>query len=250
MNKTQIFPAAALISISALAIAGCSTPQTPAIPDVITVQTKEQNVISVNSSEAVKVVPDMAQIRFGISTQAEDAKACQEKNSEDLNRVIQFLKDSGFSDTSIQVSNYGMNPIYDYSSGRTPVGYETQATIVVSDITIDQAAVLLGDCVDRGINNIDSVSYLSSKYEECYQEALTQAIDAARQKAQVMAEAGGCTLGSVVRIQEYSSSQAARYDNTSFTARSLNNGVMAADMVMEPGQLSIEAQISVDFSIQ
>ena len=50
MNKTQIFPAAALISISALAIAGCSTPQTPAIPDVITVQTKEQNVISVNSS--------------------------------------------------------------------------------------------------------------------------------------------------------------------------------------------------------
>ena len=249
MNKMKIY-SAAFLSVGALTIAGCTTPQTPSIPDVITVRSEDQNVISVNGSEAVKVVPDMAQIRFGVTTQTEDAKTCQEKNSEDLNRVIQFLKDSGIPDASLQISNYGMNPIYDYTSGRTAVGYETQATITVSDVTIDQAVSLLGACVDQGINNIDSVSYLSSKYEECYQEALTRAIQSATQKAQAMAEAGGCTLGPVVRIQEHSSSQAARYDNTSFSARSLNNGVMAADMVMEPGQLSIEAQVSVEFSIQ
>lgn len=249
MNKLYK-ASAAILSVGVFALAGCTPAASPAIsfPESITVQTAQKNVITVQGSEAVKVVPDMAQIRFGISTQASDAKACQEKNNEDITRVIQFLKESGISDESLQTSNYGMNPIYDYSSGRTAVGYEMQTKIVVSDITIDQAETLLGACVDRGINNIDSVSYLSSQYDACYQEALAKAIESARQKAQVMAEASGCTLGPVVHVEEHSSSQAARYDN-SFMAKSMAPGAIA-DVVMEPGQVSIEALVSVEFAIE
>lgn len=238
---------AAVTALGLLFLTGCGGAQTPAFPDVITVQNTEQNVISVQGSETVKTVPDMAQIRFGVSTQAEDAKTCQQKNSEDLKRVIDFLKESGIPEESLQTSNYGMNPIYDYTSGRTAVGYEMQTTIIVSDITIEETGTLIGACVDRGINNIDSISYLSSQYEACYQEALGKAIETARQKAQTMAQASGCTLGPVVRVQEHSSSQAAKYEN-SYVARSLSTGM--ADVVMEPGQVSIEAQVSVDFSIQ
>lgn len=247
MTKLHTLSIIAVISIAALSLTGCSSTAAPSFPDTITVQTAERNIITVQSSETVKAVPDMAQIRFGVSTQAEDAKACQEKNNEDLTRVIQFLKDSGIPDESLQTSNYGMNPIYDYTSGRTAVGYEMQTNITVSDITIDQAETLLGACVDKGINNIDSVSYLSSQYDACYQEALAKAIESARQKAQVMAEASGCTLGAVVHVEEYSSSQAGRYDS-SFIARSANTAM--ADMVMEPGQLSVEAQVSVEFAIE
>ena len=93
--------------------------------------------------------------------------------------------------------------------------------------------------MDKGINNIDSISYTSSQYKECYETALVQAIDEARHKAQALAEAGGCTLGEVVRIQELSS-QSAQYDS-SYVARSSNSGLMGADMVIEPGQVSVEA---------
>lgn len=250
MNRLRTFYIAAGVSAAA-ALSGCAAPAPASaieFPDVINVQSAERNVITVNSSEAVRVTPDMAQICFGVSTQTEDAKSCQEKNNQDLKRVIQFLKDSGIPDESLQTSSYGMNPVYDYSSGRTPVGYEMRAAITVSDITIDQAGTILGDCVQQGINNIESVSYLSSRYEECYQEALAKAVESARQKALVLAEAGGCTLGEVIRVEEQSSSHAARYDS-SYTARS-NNGVMGADMVMEPGQVSIEAQVLVEFAIR
>ena len=127
MNKLYK-ASAAILSAGMFTLAGCTPAASPAIsfPESITVQTAQKNVITVQGSEAVKVVPDMAQIRFGISTQASDAKACQEKNNEDITRVIQFLKESGISDESLQTSNYGMNPIYDYSSGRTAVVYEMQ----------------------------------------------------------------------------------------------------------------------------
>ncbi len=248
MNRLQRISAAAAVSVAAAALSGCGAAGEITLPDVITVQSEEENVITVSGSETVKVVPDMAQIRFGITTQAEDAKTCQDNTNKDLSRVLQFLKDSGIPDESVQNSNYGMNPIYDYSSGRTPVGYEMQATILVSDVTLDQAAVLLTACVDKGINNIDSISYTSSRYKECYEEALVQAIDEARQKAQALAEAGGCALGEVVRIQELSS-RSAQYDS-SYVARSANSGLMGADMVIEPGQVSVEAMVSVDFAIQ
>lgn len=251
MTKLHNLSITTIISIAALSLTGCSAAAVPApapsFPDTITVQSAERNIITAQGSEAVKVVPDMAQIRFGVSTQAEDAKSCQEKNNEDLTRVIDFLKGSGIPDESLQTSNYGMNPIYDYTSGRTAVGYEMQTSITVSDITIEQAETLLGACVDQGINNIDSVSYLSSQYDACYQEALAKAIESAREKAQVMAEASGCNLGAAVHVEEYSSSQAGRYDN-SFIARSSKE--VLADMVMEPGQLSVEAQVSVDFAIE
>lgn len=258
MNRLKRFSAAAVLSIAAAALNGCGTPAsgtagTPApapapMSDGVNMRSEGQNVITVNGSETVKIVPDIAQIRFGITIQAQDAKACQDATNKDLAHVLQFLKESGIPEESIQTSNYGMNPVYDYSSGRTPVGYESQATIIVSDITLDQAAALLTACVDEGINNIDSISYTSSEYKECYEDALVKAIDSAREKAQALAEAGGCTLGSVVRIEELSS-QSAQYDS-SYVARSGTAALMGADMIIEPGQVSVEAMVSVDFAIQ
>ena len=182
----------------------------------------------------------MAEIRFGVSTQEKTAKACQEKNNEDLTKVIQFLKDFGIAEESIQTSNYGLNPIYDWSSGQTLTGYEMETSLTVSDVTIDQTGTLLTACVDAGINNINRITYFSSQYDACYQEALTKAIDSARQKAQAIAEAGGCTLGAVVHVEEYADSQEARYNGYAKAAKTAG-GFEASmeDMAVEPGQVDI-----------
>ncbi|MFR9232064.1 MAG: SIMPL domain-containing protein, partial [Eisenbergiella massiliensis] len=49
---------------------------------------------------------------------------------------------------------------------------------------MDQVGGILAQSVSAGINNIQSISYLSSKYDESYQEALSLAIAAARTKAE------------------------------------------------------------------
>lgn len=254
MNKVQKILYTSALSFTVISAAGCGQAQpaqTPSFPNILQVQNLEQNVITVQSAETVKVVPDMAEIRFSVSTQEKDAKTCQEKNNEDLTRVIQFLKDFGISEESLQTSNYGMNPIYDWSSGQTITGYEMETTLTVSDVTIDQTGTLLSACVDAGINNINRISYFSSQYDSCYQEALTKAIASARDKAQAIADASGCTLGTVVHVEEYTDSQEIRYNSYAKQAARMENSSAGAmeDMAVEPGQVSIEARISADFSI-
>ena len=166
MKKHLIQTAVILAAVSAFGLTACAQGSTSApIPDTLKVENVKDHVITVQSSEEVKVVPDMAELVFSVTTQAEDAKACQEQNSRDLANVISFLKDSGIAETSIQTSNYGLDPVYDWNSGRTITGYEMNTEITVSDVPIDQAGALISSSVEAGINSISQVTYLSSKYD-------------------------------------------------------------------------------------
>ena len=218
---------------------------------VVQVQNVEEQVISVSSREEVQVTPDMAEIVYSVYTQEADAKACQEANGKQLDQVIEMLKGMGFEESSIQTSNYSMNPIYDWDAGQTITGYEMETMVTLSDVPIDQAGEVISNSVSAGVNNIRSVSYLSGTYDEAYQEALKMAIEAASVKAQAMAEAGGCTLGKIVGITEYGGNQQAKYTGYSNSvARAEGAAVMdAGAMNIMPGEISIEADITVEFAI-
>lgn len=246
-RSRMILPAALFLACTAM-FTGCAGSGTSAA-GTVKVENVESQVISVSGSETVKVVPDMAEILYSVYSQASDAESCQTQNSTDLNRVIELLKQEGVAETSIQTSNYGMNPIYDWENGKSITGYEMTTRVTVSDIPLEQVGKLLSDSVDAGINSIDSVSYFSSRYDEAYDEALAKAVEAARRKAEVMAEAGGCTLGEIVSIQEFCANQQVRYDG--YTARNASAKLeAAADMAVMPGEVEVEADITVEFAIQ
>ncbi len=250
MRKLTMPIAAVIITAATLGLSACA--QTPlTVPDVIQVENAKDNVITVQSSEEVKVVPDIAEIKFAVTTQATDAKSCQDENSKDVNKVITFLKDSGIEEKSIQTSNFGLNPIYDWNSGQTITGYEMRTSITVSDLPLDQVGELITSCVDAGINTIDNISYLSSDYDAKYQEALKKAIETAKVKAEAIAEAGGTTLGAIVHVEEHLTNQQIRYTGYE-GGRSAITETMAAGAAMDvaPGQVSVEAIVSVDFAIQ
>ena len=152
----------------------------------------------------------------------------QSENQTDLDAVLALLKEKGIADTSVQTSGLGLNPIYDWDNGKKITGYEMTTEVVVSDVAIEDAGAIISDSVNAGINSIDSVQYQCSNFDEIYQEALKKAIESARVKAEAMAEAGGCKLGTMTNVQEYSSGQQARYYDTSYSS-----GMAMKEMAME-----------------
>ncbi len=246
MNKPL---AVALIAAAALGVTACAQTGTASVPgvNVTAVDKTSGSTIQVQSKEEIKVVPDMAQISFAVSTQAADPKECQEKNNEDLNKVITFLKNTGIDEKSIQTSNYGLEPIYDWNNGQTITGYQMRTSIIVSDLPMDQVGTLLSSSVEAGVNNIDNVSYLSSKYDETYQEALKKAIASSKVKAEAMAEASGSKLGDISNIEEIGN-----YGQPVYTGYSASGTAQmdAKSMTVEPGQISVEAQVTVTYKIQ
>ena len=181
---------AAAVLFAAVMAGGCATPAQ--FPDTIKVQdVNDSEGITVTGKEEVKVVPDMTEIRYGVYSQAQTASQCQEDNAKQLDQTIETLKGLGVEETSIQTSAYGLSPIYDWNSGnRTITGYEMNTEITVSDIPIDQAGEILSQSVTAGVNQIESVTYFSSQYDENYQEALKGAVAMARSKAEAFLRYG------------------------------------------------------------
>lgn len=248
MNKPL---AAALIAATVLSMTACAqTGTAPVSGSNVTASNKDGNTIQVTSTEGIKVVPDMAQINFSVVSQGTDAKTCQEKNSTDTNNVMTFLKNSGIDEKSIQTSSYGLEPMYDWKdSGQQITGYQVRTSITISDLTLDKASALLTSCTDAGINSIESVNYLSSKYDESYQDALKKAIESAKVKAEAIAAASGTTLDGIAHIEELNT-----YPNIRYATAGSNNQAAAADaaksVVVEPGQIGVEAQVTVTYRIK
>lgn len=218
----------------------------------------ERNIISVNSSETVTIAPDIAEVIYAVRTEAKDAASCQQKNTEDVGKVIELLKSLGVEESSIQTSDYYMYPIYNYSGNTQRItGYEASASLTVSGLPINDLGNILSKSVEAGINNIQSITYMSSQYDEGYSNALKLAMESAKRKAQALAEAGGCSLGSVVGVRENSNYSEARYTDNALSRKVQNAaGTMALEASVEdsssimPGEVEVEVNITVEYLIQ
>ena len=205
--------------------------------------------VIVSSREAVQVVPDMAEIVYSVSTEAPDAAACQQQNDAEVEQVASLLKELGVEEKSIRTTDYYMGPRYNWSNDtRVLIGYEVTATLTVSDIPMEQAGTILSESVKAGINNIQSISYLSSGYDGAYQEALAMAVQTAAEKAQAMAEAAGYTLGDILRMQETSSYSQARYQDDALVSRKQMAAAEESSAIL-PGELAVEAEITVEYGL-
>lgn len=243
---------AAAVAAVTLGIGGCAPGAQ--IPDTIKVETVDGagNKITVTGQEEVKAVPDMAQIEYAIYTKKDTAAECQEQNNKDLTAAVQKLKALGVDEKSIQTSSYGLNPVNDWNSANQEItGYEMTTHLILSDIPIDNSGTIMSESVAAGVNMIDSVSYFSSKYDESYQEALKGAMAVAKAKAEALAQAGGVTIKGVSHVEEYGYNPTAR--SSSYAGAGLakgENAASAAAMTVMPGEVSVKAQVTVDYQIQ
>ena len=247
--------AGGLCLAAAAGLAGCGAAPAAGsvnVPSAIEVANVEDQVISVTASEKVKVTPDIAELNLSVSSQEADAESCQTANSQAVNQVTEALKAQGIQESSIQTSNYNLYPIYNWENGQTITGYTMETMITVSDVAIDTVGDVLTAAVNAGVNNIQSVNYMSSQYDESYQQALEMAVQSAYEKANAMATAGGCSLGEIVKIEERSTDSAARYtaiSNMSMEDSSAEAPAAVAGAAVMPGQVSVEANILVEYAV-
>ncbi len=164
-----------------------------------------EHTISVNGTGSVSVSPDVADIRLGVVSTAKTVKAARAANATAMAAVFAAFKGRGIADKDIQTTALNLSPTYDYSTNTNPprlTGYTLSNIVSVTIRDLD----IVGDAIDgalaAGANSLDSIAFRVADQTAAENRARTDAMTAAKAKAQVLATAAGVSITGVASISE------------------------------------------------
>lgn len=162
-----------------------------------------RDTIAISAEGKVTALPDIATISVGVQTENKAVSAAQKENSTKMNAIIEKVKSFGVASEDIKTSNYSIYPQYDYVNGRQiERGYMVTQNIDVKVRNLDKIGDILAAVGDLGANQVGGVSFTIDEPEDLRQQARLKALEAAKKKAQALADAAGVKLGKVVGFSE------------------------------------------------
>lgn len=192
---TSLLLAAALGAPGAMAIA--QEPAPVAAP-------ADGTLLSVSASGDATRIPDVATISAGVVTQAADANAALRANAEQMNRLMDAVRKAGIAERDIRTSDLGVSPQYRRADGeaREISGYEARNTVNLTIRDISGLGGVIDALVAAGANQVYGPHFEIGEPEAARDEARRAALDAARARAELYADALGMRVHRIVSISE------------------------------------------------
>lgn len=211
-------------------------------------QEKPVALVNVNGEHIINVEPDGANVNFMISTTHKDLQTAKKENDALVSKAITFLKNQKIADKDLQTTRVDLQPYNEYVKDENPIPmFRAQQSLTFKLTELDKLTDILSGLVDLGVNNIQNVQFISSKMDELQNEARAKAMQDAKRKAGILAEAVGQKVGNAFAI----------HDNTSSNnnpPRPIYMAFKSADMaearVQDPiatGEIEIRANVQVSF---
>ena len=189
----------------------------------------EPNTIAVSGMAEQEVAPDMAYIDVGINVRADDAETARTQNT------------SYYLYQEYKVDRNGV---------RTADKYVLDSSIKVTVKDLDKLSHVIDNVVEAGATNISNITYALSTQNIIQRQLLATAVENARDKAAVVANAGSRTLGNMLSadINSFDGGTIVAYGANKL--RSTTN--LAEDGVatkLSPGKIKLNARVQVVFSL-
>ena len=153
--------------------------------------------VSVTGTGTVSVIPDRAELSFGVESRGATAKGALAANAVEMRKLIAALRSAGAAGIATQW--VGVNPVL--RDGVTIEEWSATNTVSAS-IEAAKAGALIDTAVGAGANQVYGPSLSSSDAKKLQQDALQAAVADARARAEALAKAAGGTLGAVVTLSE------------------------------------------------
>ena len=204
-------------------------------PDLAGGASEPSGGITVTGTGTVQSVPDQAQFSLGVDSTGPTAREALAANSERMRRVLAALFAAGVAKGEVQTQDVSISRSYQDES------YSAENSVSVTIRDLAKAGSILDSATNAGANDVYGPTLTTSDQEALQAKALRAAVDNARAKARVLAEAAGVRLGSVTAIVESGAEPMPLY---------------AADMAkrapsppIEPGRQPTQATVQVTFAI-
>jgi uncharacterized protein YggE len=209
--------------------------------------------INVQGQSTIKVSPDLVTVYFTVQTTEKTAQGAKDKNAEVVDAAVTNLVKLGLERKDIVTENFNIYPQYDYKNSRSDIiGYQATHSLKVQLPINDSDKI--GPVIDAGVNAGALISYINfelspDKQNELKAQALKQATEDARIKAEAIASGLGKSLGKVVSISDNSFDY---YPWPLYSNMDMSVGAVEAKSAttnIQPGDQTVSAQVSVSYRI-
>lgn len=220
---------------------------------------EEPTEISVNASASAYAAPDKASARFTATEEAEDSEEAVRKCSEKAEKIVEALIENGAEKDDVRTEAAYASPKYDYGNGfqreRRIVGYSASISVSVEGQNVEEIGKTISEAVKAGADAVDSLEFYCSDYDEKYAEALADAVETAREKAETIAEAENLSIVRMKSASEGWQDAGARYSKSLGSDMDMNSYADAEveeswEMSVNPGLTEIQANVSAVFEAE
>jgi uncharacterized protein YggE len=202
-----------------------------------------RNQISTTGSGRIEVQPDVAVVTVGGQAQQPSAAEAMASVAKTADQVVAKWRQMGVRSEDIRTSAIQVFPVYSQPREGAPqiTGYRATYMLTVTLTNIAMVGRAIDAAVEGGANMIQGVSFGLRDAARARADALAQAVRESREKAETLAQAAGLRIRGIDRIVE---------SGVSVQPREMRfaPGVAASSVPIEPGLVSVTAQVGVVFN--
>ncbi len=202
--------------------------------------------ITVSGTGEVMVPADTAVVSLGVSAVDREVLTAQAKANETIAAIRDALLSNGITESDINTDYINIYAMYDYSDGTEHLtSYKANSTLAIRVTNIDLVGEVIDAAFGAGANTLNGISFSASETGEAQQKAMRAAVQDAKEKAEVLADAAGLHIRGIEDIVEqgtYSSDRGAM--NSLKAAATVDS---AAGTVVQAAKLSVTSNITVTF---
>ncbi len=206
----------------------------------------QPRTISVSGTGRVSVVPDVADLRLGVTITTKTVESARSANATVMTGVIGALRELAIAPEDIQTTNLTLSPAYDYSSNRNPprlTGYTLTNAVAVTVRDLATVGAVIDGSLGAGATSLDSISFRNRESAAAENAARQAAVADARAKAEVLAAAAGVSIAGVAAITEAGTAEVAPMDRGGMAKMAMAD----ASTPVEAGTNEIAISVSVTF---
>lgn len=214
------------------------------------------NTITANGIAAIKVSPDLVSIYFNIETNGSTATIAKDENARITEKFTSALAAEGIAKEKIQTQSYNIYPWQEWENDRmSDKGYKASNQIKI-ELNSDEISKT-GNIIDAGVNAGALISYINfelstARQNEYKAQALKQAGEDAKIKAEATAAGVGKTLGKLVSVsaQDWQYYPWPIYNSRGGAVMAEAAAAKQATTSINPGEQEVSASVSVVYALR
>lgn len=153
------------------------------------------NFITIDGTAEARIAPEEIRVVLAVTSEAETAVECQEKNAAQLQAVVRAWAGLKISEENIIQDFINILPVYEWRLSdrdgqqvrvQQQEGYRMQSNLHVSVKSERDAMAAINHAFKQGVTDIVTFDYWSAKLDEEKVKARAAAMEAAKEKSKVM----------------------------------------------------------------